>query len=112
MCGVKVDIHVHTLGECWLKQQRANITRPKDPHEGNLHFPAAMRKAPRSVWPWAVDPKIWPAEIPEHVPWISGVLAPPEAVVVSARADDPWRRRWCQRHGPTYGGCGVHELEA
>ena len=95
------DIHVHMEGECWLKQQHANITRPKDPHEGHVAFPAAMRKAPRKTWPWAVDPKIWPGEIPEHVPWISGVLAPADAVIRSAPADDRWRKRWCDR----YGGC-------
>ena len=44
------DIHVHTQGECWLKQQHANITRPKDPHEGHTSFPAAMaRLAARGV---------------------------------------------------------------
>ena len=105
------DIHVHTKGECWLKQQRSpngatNLTRPKDPHEGHTTFPAAMRKSPRKVWPWAVDPKIWAGGIPEHVPWISGVLAPADAVVRSAPADDQWRKRWCDKHGPTYGGCG------
>ena len=104
------DIHVHTKGECWLKQQRSpdgatNLTRPKDPHEGHTTFPAAMRKSPRKVWPWAVDPKIWAGGIPEHVPWISGVLAPADAVVRSAPADDQWRKRWCDKHGPTYGGC-------
>ena len=76
------DIHVHTKGECWLKQQRSpdgatNLTRPKDVHEGHTTFPAAMRKSPRKVWPWAVDPKIWAGGIPEHVPWIPGVLASP-----------------------------------
>ena len=76
------DIHVHTKGECWLKQQRSpdgatNLTRPKDPHEGHTDLPAAMRKSPRKVWPWAVDPKIWAGGIPEHVPWISGVPRPP-----------------------------------
>jgi hypothetical protein len=96
---------VHEFGECWLKQQRANISWPKDPHEGHTTFPRAMRSSPRKVWPWAVDVKIWPGEIPEHVPWISGVLAPADAVVRSAPADDPWRRKWCQKHGPTYGGC-------
>lgn len=103
------DIHVHTFGECWLKQQRTllkgNITSPKDPHEGQTFFPQSMRKSPRNVWPWAVDPKIWPGGIPERVPWISGVLAPADAVVRSAAADDPWRRRWCEKHGPKYGGC-------
>ena len=57
------------------------------------------------AWPWAVDPKIWPGEIPERVPWISGVLAPADAVVMSAPADDPWRANWCKRHGPKFGGC-------
>ena len=36
------DIHVHTKGECWLKQQANNITRPKDPHEGR----ASMARVP------------------------------------------------------------------
>ena len=99
------DIHVHTQGECWLKQQHANITRPKDPHEGHTSFPEAMRASPREVWPWAVDKKIWSGGIPEKVPWISGVLAPADATVVSARADDQWRKRWCDKHGPKYGGC-------
>ena len=99
------DIHVHLKGECWLKQQRANITAPKDPHEGHTTFPAAMRSAPRKVWPWAVETKIWAGGIPERVPWISGVLAPADAVVTSAPADDPWRANWCRKHGPVYGGC-------
>jgi len=99
------DIHVHEKGECWLKQQAKDITRPKDPHEGHTRFPEAMRRSPREVWPWAVDRKIWPGEIPEHVPWISGVLAPADAQVVSAPADDQWRKRWCDKHGPKYGGC-------
>jgi len=99
------DIHVHERGECWLKHQRHNITRPKDPHEGHTTFPAAMRRAPRKTWPWAVDPKIWPGNIPIHVPWISGVLAPATEVVVSAPADDRWRRRWCDKYGKEYGGC-------
>ena len=66
----------------------------------------AMRASPRKVWPWAVETKIWPGGIPEYVQWISGVLAPADAVVRSARADDPWRANWCRKHGPTYGGCG------
>lgn len=96
---------MHTQGECWLKQQRGNITGPKDPHEGHTTFPEAMRKSPRKIWPWAVDTKIWPGEIPQDVPWISGVLAPADAVVSSARADDQWRKRWCDKHGAAYGGC-------
>lgn len=99
------DIHVHTQGECWLKQQHANITRPKDPHEGHTSFPAAMRASPREVWPWAVDKKIWPGGIPEKVPWISGVLAPEGAQVTSAPADDRWRKRWCDKHAVRYGQC-------
>ena len=103
------DIHVHKRGECWLKYQRVltrdNVTAPKDPHEGRTHFPEAMRKSPRKLWPWAVDENIWPGGIPERVPWISGVLAPPQAVVQSASADDPWRRRWCEKHGQAFGGC-------
>ena len=104
------DIHVHEFGECWLKQQRANITAPKDPHEGHTRFPAAMRKSPRKEWPWAVDEKIWAGGIPEEVPWISGVLAPEGATVRSAPADDPWRRNWCKRHGAKYGGCSEYDL--
>ena len=67
------DIHVHKKGECWLKQQRRfdglgpNVTAPKDPHEGHQTFPQAMRNSPRSIWPWAVDPKIWAGGIPEQV---------------------------------------------
>ena len=99
------DIHVHTMGECWLKQQRANVTRPKDPHEGHTTFPEAMRKSPRKLWPWAVESAIWAEGIPEQIPWISGVLAPADALVTSAPADDPWRKRWCDKHGAEYGGC-------
>ena len=54
-----------------------------------------MRSSPRETWPWAVDKKIWAGGIPEHVPWISGVLAPADAIIVSAPADDRWRQRWC-----------------
>ena len=64
-------------------------SRHKDPHEGQTFFPQSMRKSPRNVWPWAVDPKI--RRHPERVPWIS-VLAPADAVVRSAAADDPWQR--------------------
>ena len=105
------DIHVHKKGECWLKQQRKfdglgrNITAPKDPHEGHTTFPQAMRNSPRAIWPWAVETRIWPGEIPEEVPWISGVLAPADAVVVSAPADDRWRKRWCDKHSAKYGPC-------
>jgi len=105
------DIHVHKRGECWLKQQTrfdqlgANVTSPKDPHEGHTRFPESMRRSPRQIWPWAVDVKIWPGGIPEKIPWISGVLAPANAVVRSAPADDPWRKRWCDKHGAQYGAC-------
>jgi len=99
------DIHVHTKGECWLKQQANNITRPKDPHEGRTTFPEPMRSSPRETWPWAVDKKIWAGGIPEQVPWISGVLAPADAIIVSAPADDRWRQRWCDKHGAKYGAC-------
>ncbi|KAL3893210.1 MAG: hypothetical protein SGPRY_014389 [Prymnesium sp.] len=92
-------------GECWLKQQSTNISRPKDPHEGHTSFPEAMRRAPRKVWPWPVDERIWPHGIPKDVPWISGVLAPPEVEVVSAPANDRWRHRWCAKHSATYGPC-------
>ena len=54
-----------------------------------------MRSSPRETWPWAVDKKIWAGGIPEQVPWISGVLAPADAIIVSAPADDRWRQRWC-----------------
>jgi len=54
-----------------------------------------MRSSPREIWPWAVDKKIWAGGIPEQVPWISGVLAPADATIVSAPADDRWRQRWC-----------------
>ena len=54
-----------------------------------------MRSSPREIWPWAVDKKIWAGGIPEQVPWISGVLAPADAIIVSAPADDRWRQRWC-----------------
>jgi len=99
------DIHVHQKGECWLKHQRANVSHPKDPHEGHTTFPEAMRRAPRTAWPWPVDVKIWPGEMPVHVPWVSGVLAPADTRVVSAPADDRWRRRWCQKHQADYGPC-------
>jgi len=99
------DIHVHKRGECWLKQQSKNITRPKDPHEGHTTFPLSMRRSPRSTWPWAIDKSIWPGEIPESVPWISGVIARAEANIVSAPADDRWRKRWCDKYGSTYGAC-------
>ena len=58
-------------------------------------FPEPMRSSPREIWPWAVDKKIWAGGIPEQVPWISGVLAPADATIVSAPADDRWRQRWC-----------------
>ena len=94
------DIHKHTKGECWLKQQSGDVTRPKDPHEGHKRFPQAMRLSPRKTWPWAVEEKIWPGEMPEKVPWISGVLAPAAARIVSAKPDDKWRERWCNKYGP------------
>jgi hypothetical protein len=105
------DIHVHKRGECWLKQQGRfdalgkNVTAPKDPHEGHTRFPQSMRNSPREIWPWAVDRKIWPAGIPDEVPWISGVLAPADAIVRSAPADDRWRKRWCDKHSAQYGAC-------
>jgi len=99
------DIHVHERGECWLKHQRHNVTRPKDPHEGRTTYPEAMRRAPRKAWPWPVEAKIWPGEMPVHVPWVSGVLAPASERVVSAPADDHWRERWCKKHEAEYGKC-------
>jgi hypothetical protein len=57
------------------------------------------------VWPWAVEEKLWAGGIPKEVPWISGVIAPADAEIVSAPADDRWRKRWCDKHGATYGAC-------
>ena len=31
--------HRHLAGECWLKYQRRNVTRPKEPFEGHTAFP-------------------------------------------------------------------------
>lgn len=64
-----------------------------------------MRASPRKTWPWAVETKIWAGGIPKYIPWISGVLAPADATVQSARADDPWRKRWCDKYEKTYGAC-------
>ena len=65
------------------------------PSHRRTTFPEPMRSSPREIWPWAVDKKIWAGGIPEQVPWISGVLAPADATIVSAPADDRWRQRWC-----------------
>ena len=92
--------HRHTFGECWLKQQTIEPTRPRDPFEGHQHFPPQLRRSPRRIWPWAVSVDTWPGPMPERVPWTSGVLAPTSAQVVSAPPGDRWRHRWCQRHGP------------
>ena len=94
------DIHKHLRGECWLKQQLVNATRPKDPHEGHKTYPSIMRKAPRRQWPWAVAESVWEGEMPRLVPWTSGVLADAGATIVSAPPDDKWRQRWCAKHGP------------
>jgi len=94
------DIHVHTFGECWLKFQDVDPTRPKDPHFGHTSYPEAMRRAPRKLWPWAVKEEIWPGEMPQRVPWTSGVIAPAGTVIVSSEPNDRWRERWCSKHGP------------
>ena len=94
------DIHRHLRGECWLKFQLTDNTRPKDPVYGHQAFPSALRAAPRKIWPFSVAPAIWPGPVPSHVPWTSGVIAPANAIVRSAEPNDKWRRRWCERHGP------------
>ncbi len=100
------DIHVHTFGECWLKFQADDPTRPRDPHfetgtTGRAsYYPEAMRKAPRRMWPWAVKEEVWPGPMPERVPWTSGVLAPAETAIVSSPPQDKWREKWCRKHGP------------
>lgn len=102
------DIHKHGFGECWLKFQTTGggPTRPKDPHYETgatgqaTYYPEIMRNAPRKIWPWAVKEDIWAGPMPERVPWVSGVLAPPDTQIVSAPPDDTWRAKWCQRHGP------------
>merc|ERR1712087_971528 len=94
------DVHRHLAGECWLKHQRQNHTRPKDPFEGHSTFPIEMRVAPRAVWPFPVKKRIWHGPVPEHIPWISGVLAPPDATIVPVLGRDQWWRRWCAKHGP------------
>ena len=82
----------------------------------NLHRHAARHSAAYAVarpFPHAVIDNLFPpsslaalsGEIPEKIPWISGVLAPAGAAIHSAPADDQWRKRWCQKHGPSYGGC-------
>ena len=45
------DVHKHLRGECWLKQQRGEATRPKDPFFNHTFFPLAMRAADRASWP-------------------------------------------------------------
>lgn len=97
------DIHKHEFGECWLKFQKGDdppYTRPKDPHEGHNTYPEIMRHAPRKIWPWAVAEDIWTGPMPKLVPWMSGVVAPPEAQIVSSPPNDKWRERWCKKHGP------------
>ena len=91
------------FGECWLKFQKGDdppFTRPKDPHFGHKVYPEIMRHAPRKIWPWAVDEKIWQGPMPYHVPWMSGVIAPADQQIVSSPPNDKWRERWCQKHGP------------
>ena len=94
------DVHKHLRGECWLKQQRGEATRPKDPFFNHTFFPLAMRAADRASWPFAVPSRIWPGPVPERISWTSGVLAPAEEEVISAPPNDRWWERWCARHGP------------
>ena len=94
------DVHKHLRGECWLKQQRGEATRPKDPFFNHTFFPPAMRAADRASWPFAVPSRIWPGPVPERISWTSGVLAPAEEEVISAPPNDRWWERWCARHGP------------
>ena len=97
------DIHKHEFGECWLKFQKGEdppFTRPKDPHFGHTTYPEIMRHAPRKQWPWPVDETIWQGPMPLQVPWMSGVIAPPEVEIVSSPPNDRWRERWCNKHGP------------
>ena len=56
-------IHNHTRGECWLKHE-ANESHPIA-HGPTL--PLRMRRAPRADWPWAVNPNVWPWDVPEKV---------------------------------------------
>eukprot|EP00965_Chrysotila_dentata_P251322 6209980-Pleurochrysis_carterae.AAC.3 len=49
-----------------------------------------MRTARRRDWPFPVSRLIWPGSVPQLVPWISGVLAPADAMVVSAPSNDRW----------------------
>ena len=37
------DIHKHTKGECWLKYQETDATKPKDPHVGHKTYPEVCR---------------------------------------------------------------------
>ena len=100
------DIHKHEKGECWLKFQDGDYTKPKDPHFGHTTYPEIMRKAPRKTWPWAVSEKIWPwPEMPTFVPWMSGVLADPAVEIVSSPPNDKWRERWCNKFGKHDGEC-------
>ena len=51
----------------------------RGPHDTRTAVPSlsqVMRRSPRKTWPWAVEEKIWPGEMPEKVPWISGMLSP------------------------------------
>ena len=94
------DVHRHVRGECWLKFQLSDPTRPKDPFEGHINFPEALRSSPRKIWPWAVEKSLWLGHMPTHIPWTSGVLAPANATIVSAEPNDKWRQRWCTKYGP------------
>ena len=101
------DVHNHTRGECWLKQQRGEATRPKDPFFNHTFFPPAMRAADRASWPFAVPSRIWPGPVPERISWTSGVLAPAEEARgerETARVSDETARRTGKDHGrvPAY----------
>ena len=66
----------------------------------DIETPEIMRHAPRKIWPWAVDEKIWQGPMPKYVPWMSGVIASPETTITSSPPNDKWRERWCAKHGP------------
>ena len=57
-------------------------------------------RASGKIWPWAVKEEIWEGPMPKYVPWMSGVIAPPDTSIVSSPPNDKWRERWCSKHGP------------